>query len=184
MKALCYHGARDIRYEDFDDPDVAQDTDVLVKMELCGICGSDLHIYHGQGFSPDRGFCVGHEAVGTVEDVGKAVRRFRRGDKVMISAAVGCGACPACLAGEIVKCHNRGFACYGLSAALQGCQAEGIRVPMGDFNLRPIPEGLTDEQALMLTDNLTTCRPPISPASARTSRRAATSPSSVSARLA
>jgi len=156
MKALCYHGKGDIRYEDFEDPKLASDTDVIVKMDQCAICGSDLHIYHGEGFSPDMGFCVGHEAVGTVEEVGRAVRRFDVGDPVMISAAVGCGSCPACLAGEIVKCHVQGFACYGLGSALQGCQAEGIRVPMGDFNLRKIPEGISTEQALMLTDNLPT----------------------------
>ncbi len=156
MKALRYHGERDIRYEDFEDASLTADTDVVVKMDLCAICGSDLHIYHGEGFSEDTGYCVGHEAVGTVEEVGKNVRRFRKGDPVMISAAVGCGNCPACFAGEIVKCHVSGFACYGLSHALQGCQAEAIRVPMGDFNLRAIPEGLDAEQALMLTDNLPT----------------------------
>jgi 2-desacetyl-2-hydroxyethyl bacteriochlorophyllide A dehydrogenase len=156
MKALCYYGKEDIRYQDFEDPTLETDTDVIVKMDQCGICGSDLHIYHGQGFSPDVGFCVGHEAIGTVEDVGRAVRLVTKGDPVMISAAVGCGSCPACLAGEIVKCHVAGFACYGLGAALQGCQAEAIRVPMGDFNVRHIPDGVTPEQALMLTDNLPT----------------------------
>ncbi len=156
MKALRYHGPSDIRYEDFDDASIEHDTDVVVKMDQCAICGSDLHIYHGQGFSEDVGFCVGHEAVGTVEDVGRAVSRFSKGDPVMISAAVGCGSCTACLSGEVVLCHNSGMSCYGLSHALQGCQAEGIRVPMGDFNLRPIPDGLSTEQALMLTDNLPT----------------------------
>jgi 2-desacetyl-2-hydroxyethyl bacteriochlorophyllide A dehydrogenase len=156
MKALCYHGREDIRYQDFPDATIAEDTDVVVKMDLCAICGSDLHIYHGQGFSPETGYCVGHEAIGTVVDVGSAVHRMRPGDAVMLSGAVGCGACPACLAGEIVKCHSRGFACYGLGPDLQGCQAEAIRVPMGDFNLRAIPEGISAEQALMLTDNLPT----------------------------
>lgn len=156
MKALLYQGPHDIRCDDFEDACVKADTDVLVKMDLCAICGSDLHIYHGQGFSPDTGFCVGHEAVGTVEQVGRDVHRFRKGDPVMISGAVGCGSCPACLAGEIVKCHTSSFACYGLGHALQGCQAEAIRVPMGDFNLRAIPEGVTTDQALMLTDNLPT----------------------------
>lgn len=156
MKALLYRGPRDIRYESFDDPKLAADTDAVVKMDKCGICGSDLHIYHGEGFSPDLGFCVGHEAVGEVVEVGRGVRRLKAGDKVMLSAAVGCGSCPACLAGHINRCETGGAACYGLSHRLEGCQAEGIRVPMADFNARAIPEGITADQALMLTDNLPT----------------------------
>ena len=93
MKALLYQGPRDIRCEDFADPGLADDRDAIVKMTRCGICGSDLHIYHGQGFSPDLGFCVGHEAVGEVVEVGRGVNRLKVGDPVMLSAAVGCGAC-------------------------------------------------------------------------------------------
>ena len=156
MKALCYHGPRDIRFESFEDAKLQDDRDVLVKMERCGICGSDLHIYHGQGFSPDLGFCVGHEAVGEVVEVGRSAVRYRPGDKVMISAAVGCGACGPCLAGEVNQCRNNAMQCYGLSHRLEGCQAEAIRVPAGDFNLAKIPDGLTVDQALMLTDNLPT----------------------------
>ena len=156
MKALCYHGARDIRYDSMADPDLKDDRDVLVKMDRCGICGSDLHIYQGHGFSEDLGFCVGHEAVGEVVEIGRGVRRLKPGDKVMISAAVGCGACASCLAGDINHCRNNAMQCYGLSSRLQGCQAEAIRVPAGDFNAAPIPEGLTADQALMLTDNLPT----------------------------
>jgi 2-desacetyl-2-hydroxyethyl bacteriochlorophyllide A dehydrogenase len=156
MKALCYHGARDIRFEAMADPDLRDDRDVLVKMDRCGICGSDLHIYHGHGFSEDLGFCVGHEAVGEVVEIGRGVRRLKPGDKVMISAAVGCGACAPCLAGDVNHCLNSAMQCYGLSSRLQGCQAEAIRVPAGDFNAAPIPEGLSPDQALMLTDNLPT----------------------------
>ena len=156
MKALCYHGPRDIRYESFADASLTSDTDVLVKMEKCGICGSDLHIYHGEGFSPDLGFCVGHEAVGEVVEVGRGVKRFRSGDKVMLSAAVGCGSCAQCLAGHIALCLNNAAGCYGLSHHLEGCQAEAIRVPQGDFNLARVPEGLSMDQALMLTDALPT----------------------------
>lgn len=156
MKALLYQGARDIRYEGFPDPTLADDRDAIVKMERCGICGSDLHIYQGHGFSPDLGFCVGHEAVGEVVEVGRGVQRLKSGDKVMISAAVGCGACGPCLAGELNLCANNAMQCYGLSHRLEGCQAEAIRVPAADFNCTPIPEGLTAEQALMLTDNLPT----------------------------
>ena len=156
MKALCYHGARDIRYDSMADPDLKDDRDILVKMDRCGICGSDLHIYQGHGFSEDLGFCVGHEAVGEVVEIGRGVRRLKPGDKVMISAAVGCGACGSCLAGDINHCSNNAMQCYGLSSRLQGCQAEAIRVPAGDFNAAPIPEGLSADQALMLTDNLPT----------------------------
>ncbi len=145
-----------MRYEEFADPQIGAPTDAIVRMELAGICGSDLHIYHGPGFSPETGFCVGHEAVGEVVEVGGAIRRLKVGDRVMISAAVGCGQCRQCLAGHIARCERGGAGCYGLSPALQGCQADFIRIPMADFNTAPIPEGITAEQALMLTDNLPT----------------------------
>src|SRR4249920_2883634 len=119
MKALLYQGPRDIRCETFEDPKIADDRDVIVKMERCGICGSDLHIYHGQGFSPDLGFCVGHEAVGEVVETGRAVKRLKVGDKVMLSAAVGCGACAPCLAGDVNQCRNNAMQCYGLSHRLE-----------------------------------------------------------------
>ncbi|MBV1887178.1 MAG: alcohol dehydrogenase catalytic domain-containing protein [Parvibaculaceae bacterium] len=157
MKALLYQGAENICYEDFADPDLKADTDVLVKMTACGICGSDLHIYQGHGFTEDMGYCVGHEAIGEVAEVGKGVNRYKPGDQVMLSAAVGCGNCRSCLAGNLSQCTSPGgIGCYGLSHSLEGCQAEGIVVPMGDFNLAHIPEGITPDQALMLTDNLPT----------------------------
>lgn len=156
MKALVYYGTRDIRYEDFADPAITEPTDAIVRVERSGICGSDLHIYHGQGFSPDTAFCVGHEAVGEVVDAGPAVRQLTTGTRVMLSAAVGCGQCAKCLAGHVARCQSGGASCYGLSAALPGCQADYVRVPMADFNAAPIPDGLTDDQALMLTDNLPT----------------------------
>jgi 2-desacetyl-2-hydroxyethyl bacteriochlorophyllide A dehydrogenase len=156
MKALLYQGPRQIRCETFDDPKILDERDAIVRMSRCGICGSDLHIYHGQGFSPDLGFCIGHEAVGEVVEAGKGVTRRKVGERVMLSAAVGCGACAPCLAGDIVQCRNNMAQCYGLSHRLEGCQAELIRVPAADFNAAPIPEGLSDDQALMLTDNLPT----------------------------
>ena len=107
MKALLYYGARDIRYEDFAEPTIVEPTDAIVRVERSGICGSDLHIYHGQGFSPDTAFCVGHEAVGEVVEVGAAVRRRTVGERVMISAAVGCGKCAKCLGGHVARCETR-----------------------------------------------------------------------------
>lgn len=156
MKALRYYGARDIRYESMDDPILESDRDAIIKVERCSICGSDLHIYHGHGFSEDLGFCVGHEAVGEVVETGRSVSVLKPGDKVMISAAVGCGACPSCLAGNVVNCANNASGCYGLSARLQGSQAEAVRVPAADVNARRIPDGISLDQALLMTDALAT----------------------------
>lgn len=156
MKALRYFGERDIRYDGMDDPVLLSDRDAIVKMDACSICGSDLHIYHGHGFSEDIGFCVGHEAVGEVVEVGKAVKQLKAGDKVMMPAAVGCGACRSCLAGDVIHCANNAAGCYGLSAKLQGVQAEAFRVPAADMNAWKIPEGISGEQALMLTDAMAT----------------------------
>lgn len=156
MKALRYYGARDIRHESMDDPVLHGDGDAIVQMTGCSICGSDLHIYHGHGFSEDIGFCVGHEAVGEVVEVGRAVRRVKVGDKVMLPAAVGCGACAPCLRGQVFACENDGAGCYGLSAQLQGVQAEAFRVPAADMNAVKIPDGVTEEQALLMTDAMAT----------------------------
>ena len=156
MKALRYFGQRDIRYDSMADPVLEDEGDAIVRMDACSICGSDLHIYHGHGFSEDTGFCVGHEAVGEVVEVGRGVRQLRVGDKVMMPAAVGCGACRSCLAGDVIHCANNAGRCYGLSAKLQGVQAEAFRVPAADANAWRIPEGVSGEQALMLTDALAT----------------------------
>lgn len=156
MKALRYYGAEDIRYESMDDPTPQSDRDAVVKVDACAICGSDLHIYHGHGFSEDTGFCVGHEAVGEIVEVGRGVTSHKVGDKVMIPAAVGCGSCRSCLAGVVNLCEHGLGSCYGLSAQLQGSQAEAVRVPAADFNAVPIPEGVSSEQALLMTDALAT----------------------------
>ena len=156
MKALQYHGARDIRYESMDDPVIQHARDAIIKVDKCAICGSDLHIYHGEGFSEDVGFCVGHEAVGEVVEIGREVSRLKVGDKVMVSAAVGCGNCRSCISGNVIGCEFNAGSCYGLSAKLQGCQAEAFRVPGADYNASVIPEGISTDQALMMTDAMAT----------------------------
>lgn len=159
MKALCYFGPMDMRYELIPDARIEEGSDVIVKMKCCGICGSDLHHYHGlrgQDFTSDIGYCVGHEAIGEVVEIGPNVNRRKVGDQVMLSAAVGCGMCQRCLAGDMINCLLGNQQVYGLSSKLQGCQAEGIRVPAADFNTAVIPDGISDAQALMLTDNLPT----------------------------
>jgi threonine dehydrogenase-like Zn-dependent dehydrogenase len=156
MKALVYRGPRDVAEMDMPDPKLQDDRDVIVKVDRCAICGSDLHIYHGETFSKDVGYCIGHEAVGEVVEAGRGVRQLKVGDKVMISAAVGCGQCRSCLAGNVVNCLNNGGQCYGLSSALQGCQAEAVRVPAADFNAAKVPDGISMDQALMMTDSMAT----------------------------
>lgn len=156
MKALRYYGERDVRYDNMDDPTPQSDRDAIIKVDACSICGSDLHIYHGHGFSEDVGFCVGHEAVGEVVEIGRGVSRLKVGDKVMLPAAVGCGACRSCLSGVVGLCDYNMGACYGLSANLQGSQAEAVRVPAADSNAVLIPNGVSADQALMMTDALAT----------------------------
>ncbi len=156
MKALRYYGARDIRHEGMDDPRIESDRDAIIRMTGCSICGSDLHIWHGHGFTEDIGYCVGHEAVGEVVEVGRGVNRLKVGDSVMVPASVGCGSCRSCLAGVVHTCENKAGACYGLSASLQGVQAEAFRVPAADVNAVKIPEGVSEDQALMMTDALAT----------------------------
>lgn len=156
MKALCYQGPGDIRYTTAPDPELNDERDAIIRVRACGICGSDLHIFHGLGFSADLGFCVGHEAVGEVVEVGRGVRRLRPGDMVMKSGAAGCAECARCLEGDAARCTKRALQVCSLGNELQGCQAEAVRVPMVDFNVAPIPPGVSLEQALMLTDALPT----------------------------
>jgi threonine dehydrogenase-like Zn-dependent dehydrogenase len=156
MRAITYHGPFDVRVEDVADPVPNDDEGAVVAVRACGICGSDLHIYEGHGFSPDRGFCVGHEAVGEVAAVGSAVRRFRVGDSVLVTASTGCNDCGPCRAGYVLGCERGRSGCYGLGAFLPGSQAEAVAVPAADGNLVAIPDGVSDDAALVLTDNAPT----------------------------
>lgn len=156
MKGLAFHSAGDVRYGDLQDPQPTDPTDVIVKMRLCSICGSDLHIYHG-GLAPPRPlFGIGHEAMGEVVEVGKGVKRLKPGDRVMLPGSTGCGQCRFCEVGLVNSCERGGMRVYGIGRELEGCQAEAILVPDGDFNAIRVPEGISDEQALMLTDSLPT----------------------------
>ncbi len=156
MKALTYEGPRSITYTDVADPAPDQVDAAVVAVRLCGICGSDLHIYEGHGFSPDLGFCVGHEAVGEVVEVGSGVGHFAVGDRVLVPASTGCNDCAACHRGLVARCEKLAAGCYGLSHALEGSQAEAVAVPCADGNLVKIPDAIDDETALLLTDNLPT----------------------------
>jgi 2-desacetyl-2-hydroxyethyl bacteriochlorophyllide A dehydrogenase len=160
MKALVFNGPRDIRYESFDDPKLEIDNAVILKIEKCSICGSDLHMYHGDHIgSADYGagvekFCVGHEFIGEVVEVGSHSHGHKVGDKVLAAGGTGCGTCDLCRTGRAGQCPAA--TAFGLSHALNGGQAEYVQIPNADQCLMKIPEGVSDEHAILLTDAMAT----------------------------
>ncbi len=163
MKAIVYHGKHDVRYETAPDPKLAHESDAIVRVACTAICGSDLHLWHGglpEGLGASGGFAVGHEFLGIVEETGRGVRGFNKGDRVLASCTVGCGECALCrqgvYSGRLTMTQGGGSNVFGFSTALPGGQAEAVRVPFSDTNLFRVPDELTDEQALFLTDILPT----------------------------
>lgn len=164
MKAIVYHGKHDFRFSDAPDPKLAAETDAIVRVSRAAICGSDLHLWHGglpESPNTRPGFAVGHEFLGVVDEVGSAVRSVRKGDRVLASCTAGCGACVACrrgvYSGCVVMTQGGGAGnIFGFGHALPGGQAEAARVPFADVNLFKIPDSITDERALFLTDILPT----------------------------
>lgn len=157
MKAVTFHGVGDVRVERVPDPALLEPTDAIVRVTTAAICGSDLHLYHGKipGILP--GMIIGHEYVGVVEEVGPMVRNFKRGDRVVGAFHVACGTCRPCRRGAHNQCRHGGVFGYGVAFGnLEGTQAEFARIPYADSTLRPVPEGLTEEQALFTGDILTT----------------------------
>ena len=159
MKALVFHGPRDIRHESYSDPSLTFDHAVIIKVSHCSICGSDLHIYHGDKIGKTDysanvdPFCVGHEFIGEIVEAGRDVFHFAVGDKVIAAGGSGCGSCSACLS-RIGRCSRSNA--FGLSTRLQGGQAEFVQVPNADMTLMKIPEGVNTEQAILLTDAMAT----------------------------
>jgi 2-desacetyl-2-hydroxyethyl bacteriochlorophyllide A dehydrogenase len=166
MKALVFNGPKDLRYEHFDDPKITGDRNLIIKVQKCSICGSDLHMYHGDRIGPFdysqpmQRFCTGHETIGEVVEVGKAVTTHKVGDRILVAGGSGCGKCKRCLKGEFNLCEQnirgKGSTAYGISPALNGGHAEYLEVPFADLGAAQIPEGVTDEQAILLTDALGT----------------------------
>ena len=166
MKALVFNGPRQIQYESFDDPTITDDRNLIIKMQRCSICGSDLHMYHGGMIGPfdysqpAERFCTGHEMLGEVAEVGKAVRNHRVGDRILISGGIGCGECKRCRAGQFNQCEGaargQGGTAYGIHSSLNGGHAEYVEIRHADLGATTIPDGVTDEQAILLTDALAT----------------------------
>jgi len=156
MKALVYHGPGERSWEDVADPQIVDPTDVIVKVETTTICGTDLHIMKGDVAAVTDGRILGHEAIGTVTVVGEAVGTFAVGDRVIVPAITSCGRCASCRSGMPSHCQSVGGIGWILGHLIDGTQAEYVRVPFADTSLHRVPEGLSDEQVLFLTDILPT----------------------------
>jgi alcohol dehydrogenase len=156
MKAVIYEDVETLRVGEVDDPEVVEPGDAVVKITSAAICGSDLHFYHGKA-PLFAGETIGHEGMGIVTAVGSEVTRFKPGDRVVVAFDIVCGDCWFCRRGQTALCGEFRYLGGGeVLGGLGGTQAELVRVPVADFNLLPVPEGMPDEQALFLGDILST----------------------------
>ena len=154
MKALVYHGPGSRVWEDVLDPAIHDPEDAIVRVDAVTICGTDLHILKGDVPTVEPGRVLGHEAVGTIETVGSGVRGVKPGDRVLISCISACGRCRYCREGHYGQCLGGGG--WILGHRIDGTQAEKVRVPFADRSLHLLPDGVTDDAALMLADILPT----------------------------
>ena len=154
MKALVYHGPGKKSWDTVPDPVIQQPTDAIVAIDTTTICGTDLHILKGDVPETKPGTILGHEAVGTVVEVGSAVSTVKKGDHVLLSCISSCGRCPYCKQGRYGACTGGGGWIFGHT--IDGTQADYVRVPFADTSVYKIPAGLTDEQVLFLSDILPT----------------------------
>ncbi len=166
MKALTFHGKRDVRVDDVPDPAIEEPTDAIVRITSTAICGSDLHLYEVLGMFIEEGDVLGHEPMGVVEEVGPAVDGLSPGDRVVIPFNIACGDCWMCDQGLHAQCETtqvraeeKGAALFGytrLYGQVPGGQAELLRVPQAQFGPIKVPEGPPDERFLFLSDVLPT----------------------------
>lgn len=169
MKALVFHGSKDVRIDNVDDPIIEHPEDIILKVTSTAICGSDLHIYNGM-FPQPRPMTLGHEFMGIVQEAGKGVTNLKQGDRVVIPFPVACGRCWFCSHQLPGHCEDSNPEHYGPEGALtkgkgggmfgytdmyggyNGGQAEYVRVPYANNGPRLVPSQLKDEQALFLSD--------------------------------
>ncbi len=169
MKALTWHGKHDIRCETVPDPKIERPGDAIIKVTACAICGSDLHLYDGVMPGMERGDVLGHETMGEVVEVGSEVGNLKPGDRVVVPFTISCGQCFFCKRGYFSGCERSNpnaeaaakiwghspaglFGYSHLLGGFPGGQAEYLRVPYADVGPIKVPEGLTDEQVLFLSD--------------------------------
>jgi threonine dehydrogenase-like Zn-dependent dehydrogenase len=166
MKAVVWHGTRDIRVEDVPDPRIEEPTDAVIRVTTTGICGSDLHLYEVLTPFMTKGDVIGHEPMGIVEEVGAEVTGIRPGDRVVVPFNISCGHCSMCDRQLYSQCettqvrdYDKGAALFGytkLYGQVPGGQAEYLRVPQAHFGPIKVPEGPSDERFVYLSDVLPT----------------------------
>jgi alcohol dehydrogenase len=154
MKALVYQGPGSKAWTEVPDPVLLADTDAIVRVDTTTICGSDLHILKGDTPEVTAGRVLGHEAVGTVESIGTGVKTIAPGDKVLVSCISACGSCRFCRESRYGQCLGGGG--WILGHTIDGTQAECVRVPFADTSTYSVPDGVADEEILMLADILPT----------------------------
>ena len=173
MKAVCWHGSKDVRVEEVDEPRILNPRDAIVRISSTAICGSDLHLYNGLFPAMRNGDVMGHEFMGEVVATGSGVRNLREGDRVVVPCVISCGACFFCRRAQFSCCDNSnpnavesekmfgypGAGIFGyshLTGGYAGGQAEMARVPYADVGPIKIPEGVADDSVLFLSDILPT----------------------------
>jgi alcohol dehydrogenase len=154
MRALVYHGPGRKAWEEVPDPELTDEADAIIAVDTTTICGTDLHILAGDVPEVRPGMILGHEAVGTVAEVGEGVRRLSPGDRVLVSCISACGTCRFCREGRYGQCLEGGG--WVLGHRINGTQAEYVRVPYADTSTYRLPGGAADEEILMLADILPT----------------------------
>lgn len=154
MRATVFRGGNQFGLEDVEKPQ-AGIGEAVVRVTLTTICGTDLHIVRGE-YPVKPGLIIGHELVGVIDELGPGLEGYQVGDRVLVGAITPCGQCHACLAGHLSQCgHGSGHEALGgwrLGNTLHGVQAEYVRIPYAQANLARIPDGLTDEQVVLLAD--------------------------------
>src|SRR6187200_732242 len=152
MRAVTFQAPGEVRLDEVPEPELGDPGDAIVQVEATGICGSDLHIYHGR-VAIEPGFVIGHEYVGTVVAAGDAVSGVAVGDRVLGTYSTACGGCFHCRRSEYHQCDSgRVFGHGATLGSLPGAQAELLLVPRANLTLRRVPEGLSDEAALFAGD--------------------------------
>ncbi len=162
MKAVVFHGVGDVRLDEVAEPKIEAPTDAIVRLTASAICGTDLHMIRGTLPGMKPGTVLGHEGVGIVEEIGKDVRNLKPGDRVVIPSTIACGACSYCRSGYYAQCDEAnpggsqaGTAFFGgpeAAGSFHGLQAEYARIPYANVGLVKLPDAVTDDQAILISD--------------------------------